>query len=123
MRKVSYEFEMPWPPSVNVWKTPFRNRMILTKRGREYRKNALDRLVELGLSGELIDCKVKVSLVLRPPALRKYDIDNFCKSLFDALSKGGFWLDDEQVYSLSIIKGKKIKDGKVLIKVEEHKND
>lgn len=37
-----YEFTLPYPPSVNAWETPFRGRMILTKKGREYRTKNKD---------------------------------------------------------------------------------
>ena len=109
---------MPWPPSVNAWKNPFRNRMILSKRGREYRVDALVALKELGIDKELVSSRLSVSLVLNPPTLRKYDIDNFCKSLFDALTVGEFWLDDEQVDRLIVTKGVKTKGGNIQIKVE-----
>ena len=115
---MSYEFEMPWPPSVNAWKNPFRNRMILSKRGREYRVDALAALKELDIDKELVSSRLSVSLVLNPPTLRKYDIDNFCKSLFDALTVGEFWLDDEQVDRLTVTKGVKTKGGNIQIKVE-----
>lgn len=112
-----YEFTMPYPPSVNVWKTPFKNRMILTKRGRDYRTEALKALNELGLTNEGLESKVSVHLVLNPPSNRRYDIDNFCKSLFDAMSKANFWVDDEQIYSLSIKKGVKTEGGNVQVSV------
>ncbi len=112
-----YEFTMPWPPSVNAWKSPFRNRMILTKRGREYRAKALSELESLDLKGEQIDKNVSVSLVLNPPTARRYDIDNFCKSLFDALTVAEFWLDDEQIHRLVVEKGVKNKGGNIQIKV------
>ncbi len=112
-----YNFTMPYPPSVNVWKSPFKNRLILTKRGREYRQKAIDRLNELGLSNESIESKVQVHLVLNPPTNRRYDIDNFCKSLFDAMSKANFWVDDEQIYALSIKKGEKTEGGNVEVSV------
>jgi crossover junction endodeoxyribonuclease RusA len=112
-----YEFTMPWPPSVNAWKSPFRNRMILTKRGREYREEALNHLKELGFINENIDCNVSVSLVLNPPTLRRYDIDNFCKSLFDAMTIAKFWIDDEQINRLSIQKGVKTKGGNIEVKI------
>ena len=92
--------------------------MILSKRGREYRKEAIDRLKELGLYKELLDCNLSVSMVLNPPTLRRYDIDNFNKALFDSLSHGEFWLDDEQVVNLNIRKGEKVKGGNVKMKIE-----
>ena len=113
-----YEFEMPWPPSVNVWKTPFRNRMILTKRGRDYRQSVIDKCKELGIDNDLIECNVSISMVLNPPTLRKYDIDNFCKSLFDGLTKAAFWVDDEQITHLNIKKGIKVKGGNVKLKID-----
>lgn len=116
---MDYEFEMPWPPSVNAWKTPFKNRMILTKKGREYRVKILSECEKLGLTKELLAEKLNVKLVLNPPTLRRYDIDNFCKSLFDGLTHAEFWLDDEQVHKLTIVKGEKVKGGNVLVKVEE----
>lgn len=110
---MSYKFTMPWPPSVGGCWRVFRNRLILSKRGREYRVAAIERLKELGLHKELLGGELHVSLVLNPPTLRRYDIDNFNKALFDALSHGEFWVDDEQVISLNIKKGVKTKDGNI----------
>lgn len=112
-----YEFVMPWPPSVNNWKSPFKSRMILTKKGREYRQKGIDRLDELGLSNEAISSPVSVKIVLNPPSNRRYDIDNFCKSLFDAMSVAGFWVDDSQIVELSIKKGVKTDGGNVEVAV------
>jgi crossover junction endodeoxyribonuclease RusA len=69
------------------------------------------------LSDEMLTERLQVHLTLHPPTLRKYDIDNFCKATFDALSHAGFWEDDEQIDSLSIKKAEKIKGGKVIIRV------
>lgn len=112
-----YEFTMPWPPSVNSWTRAFKSRMILTKRGRDYRVLAIEHLNSIGLSGEMIKDNVAVSLVLNPPSARCYDIDNFCKSLFDAMSKAEFWEDDNQITELHIKKGVKVAGGCVEIKV------
>ena len=114
---MSYHFEMPWPPSVNGYWRTFRNRQIISKRGREYRVNAIARLVELGLNNENVSGDLHVSLVLNPPTLRKYDVDNFNKALFDAMSHANFWLDDEQIVSLNIKKGVKVKGGNVDVTV------
>lgn len=114
-----YEFTMPWPPSVNAWKSPFRNRMILTKRGRQYRIDAINVLEFLNLKGEKIEGPVSVFMILNPPTLRRYDIDNFTKSLFDAMSHAEFWIDDEQIQSLTIKKGDKTKDGNIELKINK----
>jgi crossover junction endodeoxyribonuclease RusA len=115
---MTYKFEMPWPPSVGSCWRAYNNRFILSKRGRQYRVDAIAKLKELGLSGENISDRLSVSLVLNPPTLRKYDVDNFNKALFDALSHGEFWNDDEQVDRLTVTKGVKTKGGNIQIKVE-----
>lgn len=112
-----YEFELPWSPSVNGMRAVFRNRMITTKKGRDYHKSVQALMSDLNLSDEGIADRVHVSMVLNPPTLRKYDIDNRCKAVFDAISMSGFWLDDEQIDSLSIKKGEKVKDGLIKIRV------
>lgn len=112
-----YEFKMPFPPSVNAWKSPFKNRMILTAKGRAYRSEAVEAMQILGLSNEMLSGRLVVHLTLNPKTNRKYDIDNFCKSLFDAMTKAGFWVDDEQVDRLVIEKGEKVDGGSVEVKV------
>ncbi|MCP3680547.1 MAG: RusA family crossover junction endodeoxyribonuclease [Gammaproteobacteria bacterium] len=112
-----YEFDLPWPPSVNGYWRTFRNRQIISERGRDYRQSAFKEMQRIGLFNEMISDRLKVSLTLHPPTLRKYDIDNFCKATFDALSHARFWEDDEQIDKLSINKGEKIKEGKITIKI------
>lgn len=113
-----YEFTMPWAPSVNSCWMHTRCGVKLSKRGRKYRVDAIALLDSIGLSNELIGCAVSVSVTLNPPTLRRYDIDNFTKSLFDAMTHAKFWLDDEQVQKLTVSKGEKIKGGSVIVKVD-----
>lgn len=112
-----YEFSMPYPPSINGYWRTFRGRQIISKRGREYRKHAIEVMNDLGLSGELISERMRLSVIIHPPTLRKYDIDNWCKAPFDALTHAEFWIDDEQIDSLLIKKGEKVKGGLLKIKV------
>jgi len=113
------KFKMPWPPSVNGYWKPFRNRLIISKRGREYRKQAIFALQNLSLYNIYIDFELSVKLILNPPTLRKYDIDNFQKALFDAFTHGGLWVDDVCVVELLILKGKKTKNGNVEVFIEK----
>ena len=112
-----YEFELPFPPSVNACWRVFRNRSILSRRGREYRAEAIKAMKLQGLYKEGVSERLSVSLTLHPPTLRKYDIDNFCKASFDALSHAGFWVDDEQIDVLTIKKSEKVRGGKLVVKV------
>jgi crossover junction endodeoxyribonuclease RusA len=115
---MSYEFTMPWPPSVGSCWRAYQNRFILSKKGRQYRKDAIKSLVDLNLFDKSLSEKLSVTVILNPPTLGRYDVDNFTKALFDALTHGGFWVDDEQVQILLVSKGVKTKGGNVLVKVE-----
>lgn len=114
-----YDFSMPFPPSINGYWRTFRNRQVISKRGREYRKASISHLESIGLSGENVEGALSVHMVINPPTLRKYDIDNFCKAPFDALSHAGFWLDDDQIFKLSIEKGEKVKGGRIDLKINK----
>ena len=113
----SYEFSMPWPPTVNHYHQPVKMgrgvRIIKGKKAKAYAVDAVCELVELGLSGEKLGGRLSVSLTLRPPTLAKYDVDNRPKGVLDALTEAEFWLDDEQVDSLKVVKGEKVKGGRV----------
>jgi crossover junction endodeoxyribonuclease RusA len=113
----NYSFTLPYPPSVNGYWRTFRNRQIISKRGREYVKLVDSEMQQLGLKGEEIDCSVSFHMTINPPTLRSYDVDNFTKGVFDALSKCKFWIDDNQVQKLTVIKGEKVKGGNVVVTV------
>lgn len=112
-----YQFEMPWPPSVNGYWRSFKGRQIISKRGREYRKAVIAELERIGIAGDKLSERLRVAIKLHPPTLRRYDCDNFTKAVFDALSHAQFWLDDEQVDYMSVEKCEKIKGGKVVVSV------
>ena len=112
-----YSFVLPYPPSVNGYWRTFRSRQIISKRGREYVKLVDSEMQKLKLHGEGLSCPLKFKMVINPPTLRSYDVDNFTKGVFDALSKCGFWVDDRQVQMLTVIKGEKTKGGNVKIDV------
>ena len=112
-----YKFTLPYPPSVNGYWRTFRNRQIISKRGREYKKDVKAAMVLLNLDNELVSDSIEFHMVINPPTLRKYDVDNFTKGVFDALSECKFWVDDEQVVKLTVVKGVKTKGGNVEVKI------
>ena len=113
----TYDFTLPWPPSINGYRAVARNRLITTAKGRDYKAKAISAMFERGLTGEQLEGNVSLSLVLNPPTLRRYDVDNYCKAILDAITEAGFWLDDEQVSRLKVVKGEKVKDGRVDVNV------
>lgn len=114
-----YNFEMPWPPTVNHYHQPVRMgqgvRIVKGQDAKQYAKDCEKWLRDLGLENERIaeDKKLSMKLILHPPTLRRYDVDNRTKGIMDALSNSNFYADDSQVHKLIVEKGEKIKGGMV----------
>ena len=117
---------LPFPPSVNAyWRhVPFNTkrglitRVLISKRGREYRTEALLAIRQQYPVHEVIDYKVKVKLLLFPRTNRKYDVDNFNKAPLDALTHAKIWTDDELVYDMHCIKREKHAEGAVIVSID-----
>lgn len=114
---VEYEFELPMPPSINGYRACVRNRLITSKRGREYFKEVQERMDELGLSNEMIERKVLIHLTIHPRTRAKFDCSNYLKAYEDALVKCGFLEDDHLIEYGSIRKGEVVKGGKLVVKL------
>ena len=84
-----YEFDLPFPPSINSYRACVRNRLITSKKGREYFREVAAIIRQLGLHKENIAQSVVISLVLHPKTLARYDVSNFLKAYEDALVKAG----------------------------------
>ena len=112
-------FVLPWPPSINhCWKHRVvgrRAQVYMSAAGAEFRQAVIAIVKENPL--ETILGRVSVKVTLHAPTLRKYDVDNFFKSAGDALTHAGVWADDEQIDSLLLYRGEKIKGGKLIVEI------
>ena len=118
VKDVFYEFEVPFPPSVNGLYRVFKGRTIVSKQCREYKKTVIAIMEKLGLANQNIDDRLQVYLELHAPTKRKYDLDNRLKVLLDSLQASGFIVDDEQVDSLHVKRGVIMSGGKTIVRVE-----
>ncbi len=107
---------MPWPPTVNTYYAVVRGRKILSKKGRQYKVEALGWLMEQN-APKGREGAYSVSIHVRPPDKRKRDIDNLIKPLLDSLVEYGVLPDDSMVYDLRITRFDSVKGGKVEISV------
>lgn len=114
---MDYEFDLPFPPSVNTLRASVRGRLITSSAGRKYYKAVAERMAELGLSGEGISSPVTISLVMHHKMNVRYDVSNYLKAYEDALVKCGFLVDDHLIEYASIKKGEKVAGGKLVVKV------
>lgn len=117
-----YEFNLPWPPTVNHYHQPIRRgsgvRIIKGAKARQYAKDAGEVIASLGLDGEGIAGRVAITITLHPPTLAAYDVDGRPKGVLDALTEAGFWADDSQVHRMVVEKGEKVKGGMVEVTVD-----
>ena len=99
------KIKLPYPPSINHYYKNGRNGIrYVGERGQQYRLEVLAIVRSLGVI-ILGDSPVSVTIWLHQKDRRKRDIDNCQKCLFDALTHAGVWIDDSQIYELSIKKG------------------
>jgi len=97
-----YEFNLPFPPSLNhIWRHAGK-RTYLSERAKAYRKAVLARLIEQGVPLKAIDVPMRVTYALQAPSKRRADVDNYPKSISDALTAAKFWDDDSLVHDLRV---------------------
>lgn len=109
------EIELPFPPSVNhLWRC-VGHRMIVSRRGREYRTSVCSIL----RGTQPMTGRLSVSIDLYPPDRRRRDLDNAQKALIDSLAHGGAYLDDSQIDHLEITRRECLPHGKVIVRIEE----
>ena len=100
MRANSILLDLPWPPSVNHYYRHVGPRVLISREGRKYRKRIcalLDISNPPALAGG-----IEVSIDAFPPDLRRRDLDNLQKSLFDSLQYAGVFKDDSQIHKFTI---------------------
>ena len=98
----SITLTLPFPPSVNNYTAIVHGRKILSKRGREWQKQAeADLLMQKPgrIAGEF---EIEIEYV--QPDRRRRDVDNLNKPILDALVKAGITSDDSDCIRMTATK-------------------
>lgn len=117
---------LPFPPSVNTYwrapnKGPLAGRHLISARGRAYRADVCAGVIEqLGRLPKPSAAFANVEIFLYAPDLRRRDIDNYSKALFDSLTHAGVWEDDWQVKRMVVEWGPVTRKGKVEITISKY---
>jgi crossover junction endodeoxyribonuclease RusA len=115
---------IPYPPSVNTYWRAVKGRVIISKRGREYRDAVYTAINSAFESDDVEDPRpllgrLQVKITATMPDRRRRDIDNINKAALDALGYAGVFGDDEQIDDLHVLRGEVMKPGCLEVEIKE----
>ena len=111
-------YDLPWPPTVNMYWRHDRGRTHISDEGKRYRRAvavAVQPLRDSTLRGRL-----HVRIWAFAPDNRKRDLDNLCKGPLDAMAAAFIYGDDSQIDHLEVLRRPvEAPHGRLLVEVEE----
>jgi crossover junction endodeoxyribonuclease RusA len=116
--------DLPFPPSVNsYWRNVAiggKPRTLISEAGRAYKSEVFGVVVGARATAAVHpDARIAVYILLKMPDRRRRDVDNYLKSLLDAITEAKVWNDDSQIDLLTIERGEIEADGRALVEVYE----
>lgn len=105
------QLELPYPPTVNTYYRHVGNKVLISAKGREYRRTIIN-LLRFKLF-PVLNGGVSVELMVHPPDNRKRDLDNVLKCLLDSLTFARIWGDDSQIDALAVYRLGCLKGGRI----------
>jgi len=116
---MTFSCSLPWPPTVNNYYTVARGRKIISKKGRQFKKDCFLHIIPAfkKMDGPLVgDLILTIGVCM--PDKRRRDLDNLLKPILDVLGLYGVYEDDSQIVDLRIrsVEGEK---GSVNLTVKE----
>lgn len=113
----SIQFVLPFPPTVNTYWRTWNGRMLISEKGRKYRKD-----VKALCSGmPQFKGPVRFEVIVLAPDKRRRDLDNLLKAILDSIQHAGVLEDDSQVNDLRIRWGEPRKGGAACCQLEKLK--
>ena len=116
---MNYDFHLSFPPTVNNYYVKTQRGVFISQKGRKYRESVAEE-INGQMPGLHIEDKMLVEVILYPPDNRKRDLDNYMKSLLDALTQAGQWEDDSLINQLLVYRGVKVSpSGSVKVSIKD----
>jgi crossover junction endodeoxyribonuclease RusA len=107
---------VPFPPSVNTYWGFRGSQRFLTANAKSFKQTVLQTYQASKHQG-FQTMRLSVCIKLFAPDRRIRDIDNYAKSLIDALCQAGIFVDDEQIDHLNIVRNEVFKGGKCIVTI------
>lgn len=112
-----------WPPSMNATWRNVRGQTLLSRKSKTFRMAVQSVIAAQRAKGMLprepLTNPLAVALILYPPNAGKRDLDNYQKSLFDALTISRVWQDDSLVKLIASGWGEPVRGGAFRIGIVE----
>lgn len=112
---------LAWPPTVNTYWRNVQGRVLISKRGREYRRHVAEQVLIQVRGRRFTDQRLALRVDCYPPDRRKRDLDNLAKGVLDSLAKAGLYNDDSQIDDLRLVRARRPSDrgGHIVVTIEE----
>lgn len=111
-------FELPYPPTLNtMYPTNKAGIRFLSKKGRAYKAEVYGLVLEQHGIFKPFTEPVKATVHLCVPDLRKRDLDNCLKAIFDGLKEASVYMDDQQIVEIHAFKHDKVKGGTCTVEI------
>jgi crossover junction endodeoxyribonuclease RusA len=111
---------LPLPPTINhYYGQRTRGGRYIKPAGIEFRKTVAE--IVATAAHKTLEGRIALFAAIYPADRRRQDIDNRAKSLQDALTAAGVWVDDEQIDELHLVRKEVIKGGMVKVVITELK--
>lgn len=113
-----FKASLPMPPSVNGYWLVKPKGKYLSDRARKFRSEVIAYVASLGRIRTHTG-RIKAHITICGRDKRKFDIDNYQKAVWDALTHAKVIADDELIDELIIKRGEIIKGGRVDVELFE----
>lgn len=110
---------LPWAPAYGSYYSQTRRGKYITKKGNSFRSAVINECIEQNAYGLNLESPICFSVILYPPDKRTRDLDNHLKALQDALTHAKVWDDDSAILQMHVYKGVIVKNGNIIVKIEE----
>lgn len=127
-----FKATLPMPPSVNhYWSKSVKQakgkqyvHVRLSDRASKFRNDVVAQVAEIAQRHGSIrthNGRIKAVVTLHGATKRSFDVDNYGKGLFDALTYSKVYKDDSQIDEMIVKRGEVIKGGRVDVELYELK--